>query len=144
MGKRGAKSPAESRAVAPGRGGTYKPPSYLNTEEQKDLWWQIMATLPGTWFDKTNLPLLAEYVVALDNCRMLGEDATEARGEGDLRTYVKLLETRDKESRRAMGLATRMRITQQSIYEKKSAGTAKRNSATTPAPWLSGEENGLN
>jgi len=54
--------------------------------------------------------------------------------EGSKR-YAMLLKMRDLEARGAAGMATKLRLTNQSRYTPQAAGTAARANPTVPPPW---------
>lgn len=134
---RGRKSAASLTVVPAGLPSRMEPPQHL-TETQQTLWREIVATKPVDWFSADNAPLLVEYVRAVDMGNLLEIQimATMA-GSGDI-GMKDLLKMRDTEARRAMSLATKMRLTQQSKYTDKAAGTADRNSGSGAKPWAVG------
>lgn len=135
---RGRKSAASLSVITGGVIQRIEPPVGL-TEAQAGLWRSIMATKPADWWTADNAPLLAEYVRAVDMGNMLALqiEATLAGGDPvEIAAQLKpLLDMRDKESRRAMSLATKMRLSQQSSYTDKSADTAKRRAGGASKPW---------
>ena len=91
------------------------------TDEQAEEWRAIAAALPGDWFSRDNLPLLAAYcrhIVAMRHVAQL-ITAEEAKVKLDLARFDRLLGMQDRESRAMSALATRMRISQQSTYNMK-------------------------
>lgn len=111
-----------------------RPPPGL-TDAQCDLWRHIVAALPADWFDASSVPLLAEYVRAVDMCELLEGQVQEAVKEGDAEKLQVVLRLRDTESRRVMSLATKMRISQQSTYNAKNGATGKNNGGPSRKPW---------
>ena len=114
----------------------YPPPDDLSEQEQA-LWRDVVATKPADWFDDDSAPLLKEYVRAVTVCDLLDARVKEAMAEGEPVDDVKrLLDMRDKEARRMVTMATKLRLTQQSRYTEKSAATANRK-AGGKRPWQS-------
>lgn len=135
---RGRKSAASLSVISGGVIQRIEPPAGL-TDSQAGLWRSIMATKPACWWTADNAPLLAEYVRAVDMGNLLAFQIEALLAGGDpveTAAHLKcLLDMRDKESRRAMSLATKMRLSQQSSYTDKSADTAKRRSGGAVKPW---------
>jgi hypothetical protein len=123
MGIRGPQSGA-ALAIAsvtdPQRDARPEPPEDL-TEEQSAEWEAVVARLPADWFPRETQGLLAQYcrhvVTARRLARMLAE--LEAQATFDIRDYDRLLKAQERETRCLASLATRMRISQQSSYDKK-------------------------
>jgi hypothetical protein len=111
-------------------------PSDLTPAEQ-ELWGEIVASKPAEWFGVDSAPILKEYVRAAAMCDALaGKVATAVDGDdGGLVKFF--LDLRDKESRRAASLATKLRLTQQSRYGARSADRADHR-ASGKRPWQSG------
>jgi len=129
---RGRKSTASLSVVATlPVAGRVDPPDGL-TDAQRALWHEIAAPLPIDWWNASNAPLLAEYVRAVDMCNRLGGEIERALSEGDAKVIGDMLRLRDMESRRAVSLATKMRISQQATYNAKSGHTAKAHGAAKP------------
>ena len=115
-----------------------KAPAEL-TEEQQAEWTAIVAILPAQHFSKENLPLLAQYCRHIVSARKVAQliAQTEKAKAVDLDEYDKLLKMQERESRCSSSLATRMRFSQQSIYEKdKKRGTI----SASRKPWETDDE----
>lgn len=111
-------------------------PKGLSKAERK-LWREIVDTKPADWWGPDSLPILTEYVRAITMCDTLAEKIETAMKSNVAAGQVKLLmDLRDKESRRAVSLATKMRLTQQSRYGARSADRAN-NAAAGKRPWHS-------
>lgn len=105
------------------------------TPKEADLWADIVESKPSAWFGPDSMPLLAEYVRAVSMCEVLDRRIREAMEEDAAVSEVKvLLDLRDKESRRMTSLATKLRLTQQSQYQPRSAATANA-SVSGKRPW---------
>jgi hypothetical protein len=131
MGARGPKSAAELTSIQ-GFKAKAPPPDAKLTDAQAAVWKRITASKPGDWFNGDDLFLLAELCRALDMCDRLADaiDAMDIRN-GD--TLARRLALRDKEARRVTVLATKLRLTPQSRYDKGAAATAaKRPNGARP------------
>jgi hypothetical protein len=141
MGDRG-RTPASELAVI-GTNGIEsvrrpEPPSDLTAEQQSE-WRAVVNRLPADWFPRETLPLLAQYcrhVVSAGRIAQMIQHMDEglaamtvnathpASDEGDdnaefsLDAYDKLLKMQEREGRAMSSLATRMRLTQQSTFDK--------------------------
>lgn len=133
---RGRKSSASLSVVATGVPQRMEPQSDL-TESQAQLWRDVVNTKPVDWFAPDSAPLLAEYVRGVDMCNRLALLIEAATAGGEVGEVKALLDMRDKESRRVTSLATKMRLSQQSRYTDKAAGTADRK-AGKDRPWQFG------
>jgi hypothetical protein len=109
-------------------------PDDLNEAEAK-VWRAVVDSKPREWFGEDSAPLLREYVRAICMCDFL-EERIKALLETNPapKGFKSLLDMRDKESRRASSLATRLRLTQQSRYTPQAAGTASKKAAGK-RPW---------
>lgn len=61
--------------------------------------------------------------------------AEETKPLLDLDEYDRLLRLQERETRIIASLATKMRLSQQSVYGPRAANIAKRNTPTTSKPW---------
>lgn len=105
------------------------------TDAEATLFEQIVATKPADWWTVDNAPLLTEYVRALSMLDLLAGQIRAALKDGTAADVKDLMKLRDMESRRAMSLATKMRLSQQSTYTDKSADTARRRGGAGAKPW---------
>lgn len=134
MGTRGRTSAASLQVVTPT--GLHvierpRPPADL-TDEQADEWRAVANSLPADWFGRETLPMLAQYcrhVVASKRVAALVAQC-EAGDELDLRNYDRLLKMQEREGRAITSLATKMRISQQSTYDK-----SKKKTEQVRKPW---------
>jgi hypothetical protein len=110
-----------------------KPPAEL-TPEQAQEWNQVVAGLPAEWFGRETHAMLAQYcrhVVASRRVSQLILDFEHTEGQMDVELYDRLLKMQEREGRAMSALATRMRISQQTTYDK-----SKRKRASGGArPW---------
>ena len=132
-----ARKSAAALAIVPttGPGELPAPPVDL-TPAQSELWDDIVASKPADWFGPDNLPILKEYVRAVTMCDVLERQVREGMEEGDDDLVKRRLDMRDKESRRAVSLATKMRLTQQAKYGARDADRADKR-AGGKRPWQS-------
>lgn len=101
---------------------------------ERELWRGIVASKPAEWFGPDSVPVLKEYVRAALMCDRLAEVVERALGSGDPDQIKPALDMRDKESRRAVTLATKLRLTQQSRYTPDKAAVADKR-ASGKRPW---------
>ena len=130
----GRKSLASLSVITPSVVRRVEPPADL-TEAEADLFSQIVATKPADWWTVDNAPLLVEYVRALTMLDLLAAQIRGALKDGEAATIKDLMKLRDMESRRAMSLATKMRLSQQSTYSTRAADTAKGKAGAGAKPW---------
>lgn len=131
MGMRGPKSSLDRLKVVQFDTARLPPPDGLNAAESL-IWEQALRSKPQEYFHADDLILLREYCRAVAMCDRLAEKCEAANGGDTLARYLGL---RDKEVRRVTVLATKLRMTPQSRYDKQVAATASRNNATLPKPW---------
>lgn len=99
---------------------------------QKEVWYATVNALPADWIRGEALDLLAAYcrhVVGMRKVAQLIDDEENA-AEFDLQRYDKLCAMQEREGRAMSSLATRLRLTPQSTYDKTKT---KRN--TVKKPW---------
>lgn len=108
-----------------------RPPDDLS-DEQCDEWVAVTSRLPADWFGPETHPLLAQYCRHVVASRRVAQlvAAAEADEDFDLRDYDRLLKMQEREGRALTSLATKMRITQQSTYDK-----TKRKPSAVSKPW---------
>lgn len=135
MAKRGRKSAASQEIALQDRGITAKiervhrpEPPYEITDDQAVVWRRVTEDLPADWFTAKHLGLLKQYCrheAEGDRIAMLIEQELK-KDQVDIPTYDKLLAMQEREGRALSSLATRMRLTQQALYDKsKKAGGPK-------------------
>lgn len=115
-----------------------EPPADLS-EEQALVWVSVVATKPIEWWDAGSTPLLAQYCRATVESVRVGEmvDAVSRRlvhGDNCLGDYKELRKIQAGLSAELTSLATKMRLSQQSRYQAKSANTAN-DKAHGRRPW---------
>lgn len=133
MGTRGRKSSAELTVIAGNGVETVRrpePPGELR-DEHADEWTAIVSRMPADWFPRETHGLLTQYCRHVVAARRIAQliARTEASEEFDLGEYGELLKLQEREGRAISSLATRMRLTQQTTYDKskkKPQGPGKR------------------
>lgn len=136
MAKRGRKSGAEI-AILPISGPVQtvaRPDApYELTDEQAAIWRRVADDLPADWFTPKHSGLLKQYCrheAQSDRIAMLIEQEMQ-KPELEIAQYDKLLAMQEREGRALSSLATRMRITQQALYDK----SKKAPSNSVRKPW---------
>lgn len=107
------------------------PPDEL-TDEQADEWVSIVDRLPADWFPRETHGLLTQYcrhVVAARRVSQLIADHEVSEGF-DIEEYDRLLKMQEREGRALSSLATRMRLSQQTTYDK-----SKKKPGQKRKPW---------
>ena len=116
------------------------PPAHL-TGSQADLWRAIVATKPADWFAADTFPLLEAYIVGFGIAATLKVQLDEfnpqwlTTDEG-VERFDSLTKMYQRQSAALASLATKMRISQQSRYDAKTASTAAKGAGKGGArPW---------
>ena len=96
--------------------------------------------MPVEWFGREIWPLLCAYCRHVCNARHVAAliDAAQDMDIGDrtaLMRFNRLLGMQERQSNVMAGLATRMRLTNQSRYTATSAATQAKGSITGRKPW---------
>lgn len=147
MGTRGRKS-AASLSVISGNGvETVRrpdPPSDLS-DEQADEWRAVVNRLPADWFPRETWGMLAQYCRHVVAARRVSEmiEALESEVRADsaekgqavavlsaAKAMDRLFKMQEREGRAISSLATRMRLTQQTTYDK-----SKKKPLQGKKPW---------
>ena len=134
MGSRGRTSSAAIAVIGPHGVETIRrpePPEEL-TDEQATIWRMVVNRLPADWFPAETHGLLMQYCRCVIRCRRLAEliDAAEKAEDFDAKEYRDLLRSEEQQSQAMTRLSTKMRINQQSSYDK-----SKRKPAPGKRPW---------
>lgn len=126
MGSRGRTSQASAMTVIGPAGieATHrpKPPDELNAEEAVE-WREVVNRMPADWFGRESLPLLVQWCRHVIRSRRLGEMIRRLEDTRDTPAfapglYLKLLRAEETQSKALTSLATKMRTSQQSSYDK--------------------------
>ena len=134
MDQRGRKSAASLAVVGAGAIDAVSRPEAPHdlTKEQAAEWREIVDRMPAEWFPRETHGLLAQYCRHLVAARRVGQlvAMAEAADDFDVDEYDKLLKMQEREGRAISSLATRMRLTQQTTYDK-----SKKKPAVSKRPW---------
>ena len=109
------------------------PPRGLSDDESR-LWREVVDSKPVEWFQPDSAPLLTEYVRAVVMSGQLDTQVKAALVGSETGELKALLDMRDKESKRVVSIATKLRLTQQSRYTPQAAATANKKAAGG-RPW---------
>jgi hypothetical protein len=108
-------------------------PPYELTDAQAGAWRRVTDDLPADWFTAKHLGLLKQYCrheTEADRIALLIEQEM-GKEQLDVGNYDKLLAMQEREGRALSSLATRMRLTQQSLYDR----TKKASGPKVSKPW---------
>lgn len=124
-----------------------EPPVELS-ERQAAEWRAVVDRMPAGWFERETHALLAQYRRHVERAEIFANQlqAVDAipnpPGEQALAAIVQRVELYDKlakmverEGRAASSLATRLRLTQQSRVDPKTAGRAANDKPAAKKPW---------
>lgn len=117
-----------------------EPPENLNAK-QAALWRNIVATKPPDWFLADTLPLLEAYVIAIGLAGALQAELdkfgqTPLGNAKNFARFRRLVSMHQQQVKMLTTLATKLRITQQSRFDKNKAASQARNGAPSKAlPW---------
>ena len=138
MGTRGRKSSAEMAVI---HGIPQRPaaPDEL-TSAQATEWRAIVSRMPTGWFPREIWPLLAQYCRHITNSRHIAGMIEDAH-KGDLSDrkalmgFNRLLGMQERQTNTLAGLATRMRLTNQSRYTAHSAASRTKGGTSAKKLW---------
>jgi hypothetical protein len=109
------------------------------SDAEQSVWLQVVNDQPSDAFTDTHAPLLEMYCRHIVQARIIADEilnfdrAWLADGDGLLR-YDKLLAMQEREGRAASSLATRLRITRQSI-DQQTVARSLVNQKKARKPW---------
>jgi len=109
-----------------------RPLPELNAEQAVE-WRVVVDALPADWFRPETFGLLAQYCrhrVAARRVAALIASAESDDGELDIGNYDRLLKMQEREGRAISSLATKMRISQQTTFDK-----SKKKGTLQAKPW---------
>jgi hypothetical protein len=135
------KQSAASLSVVPVKPlGRIEPPTSLAGEELK-LWRAVVDSKPADWFGEDSAPLLTEYVRAVCHSDELDRviksmSLDDQEWVTNAKPYMDFMRIRDMEAKRAVSIATKLRLTQQSRYTPQAASTANKKAGQVK-PWAS-------
>lgn len=119
--------------------------AYDLTDEEADVWRAVVAGESADWFRPSQLPLLSQYCRHVVSSRKVAqmvrtveaEVAKQAAEEGSsaaivsaIKSIDRLMKMQERESRAIASLATKMRLSQQSTYDK-----SKKKQTLGKRPW---------
>ncbi len=138
MGTRGRKSAAEL-GIIQGIPQRPEPPGEL-TPAQAEEWRAVVARMPVDWFGRETWPLLLQYCRHVTNAAHIAQliEAAHDLDIGDrtaLMRFNRLLGMQERQSNTLAGLATRMRLTNQSRYTASSAASRAKGGHSGKPPW---------
>lgn len=135
MEKRGRKSAAALAVASVSIVATMERPKCPHdlSDEESEIWWSVVNRLPADWFPDETHPLLAQYCRHVVQSRRIAELIERASGDPDLAisAYDRLLKMQERESRAIASLSTKMRISQQTTYDK----SRKKGTTVPRKPW---------
>lgn len=134
MGARGPTSAAEKAVVHVLTRKAPPAPDGL-TQDQAEIWNRLAISKPAQHFAADDLPLLAELCRAYDASDKLAARIDKHIETSSAEGLQTLMGLRDKESRRAVALATKLRLTAQSRYDKGVAAALSKQANRGPGPW---------
>ena len=140
MVKRGRKSAAELSIVALNPITRPDPPGDI-TASQKKIWKSVVDGEPIDFFQTAALQdMLKNLVRHQDTANRVSGVVEEfdigwIKSDDGEKKFANLLRLRDREASAASSLATKLRVTNQSRYTPKAAGTAARNETKLKKPW---------
>jgi hypothetical protein len=116
-----------------------EPPDVL-TDEQAQVWREVVAEKPHDWFDSASARMLMTY------CRLTSEhervsglldafDTEWTKEDEGLKRYHELIKIQDRLAARISQFMTKMRLTQQSRYRADAADVANRKGSGAK-PWI--------
>jgi hypothetical protein len=116
-----------------------EPPAEL-TDEQAVEWRKVVDRLPPDWFPVESHPLLVAYARHVVNARIIagkiaGFDRSWLDDPEGLKMFEKLTMMGEREGRAISSLATRMRLTQQSRFQKTTATNKASDPHASRKPW---------
>lgn len=106
-------------------------PTELTNEESVE-WERVVNSMPADWFKPETHAMLVQYCRHVVGSRRMSELilSEEKNPMLDMKELERLYRMRERESRAASMLATRMRMTQQTYYDKQ-----KRRNSGNEKPW---------
>lgn len=111
-----------------------KPPFDFDNREAS-IWASIVNSMPADWFNTASLPLLRQYVhhtVASENLSQLIAEVSANSEELNIKAYITLLTAQKEQSGVMAQLATKLRLTNQSLTNHRGNKTSE---AVKLKPW---------
>lgn len=134
MGSRGRTSGAELTVAALGHVESIQRPDapYDVDNEQAEEWRAVVSRMPADWFQRETHPLLTQHCRIVVRARRVAQllNAMEKSEAFDVKEYRDLLRTEAELTSTLMSLATKMRLSQQTTYDK-----SKKKPGQVSKPW---------
>lgn len=107
---------------------------YDLTDEQVDVWRRVTTAMPADWFTSETFDLLTVYCRHVVAARRIAQLIAQLEGSDEFEAveYDRLLKMQERESRAMSSLATRMRLTQQTNFNKEKS---RKGCASAKKPW---------
>jgi hypothetical protein len=101
-------------------------------DEEATEWWAIVNRMPADWFPRETHSVLSQLCRHVVNARRVAQLITAELSAEKLsvETYERLLRMQARESGAIASLSTKLRITQQSTYDK-----SKKKPTLVQKPW---------
>lgn len=105
---------------------------YDLTDEQAAEWWAVVNRMPSDWFPRETHSCLTQYCRHVVAARRIAHLITkmEKRKTLSVDDYNQLLIMQEREGRAISSLATRMRLTQQTVHDRQ-----KKKPHQVAKPW---------
>lgn len=115
-------------------------PSVHLGEAAKSVWTRMVSDPAAGAFGESDRPMLEAFCQSAVLAQVLASEIASfdrewLRDEDGLKRYDTLLRMRERETRLASSLATRLRLTPQTMTRAETAGRARRNMPRAPKPW---------
>jgi len=110
-----------------------KPPFDFDNREAS-IWASIVNSMPADWFNTASLPLLRQFVhhtVAAENLSQLIAEVSANSEELNIKAYITLLTAQKEQSGVMAQLATKLRLTNQSLINQRGNSAVE----TKSKPW---------
>jgi hypothetical protein len=140
MHQRGRKKIADAVVIEGMFGVRAEPPADMPLR-QAEIWRETVSTEPVDFFSSAaTKALLSDYCGHRESTETIDAVIRKFKAEWlvsaeGIKRYGELLRLRDSEARAAASLATKLRLTNQSRYERKTAATAAHNAEKGFRPW---------
>lgn len=134
MAKRHGRKSAAEREVEAARAddADYLEPPEDMPPGQRETWALTVRSKPPEWFREDSIPLLEAYCQAVESYRMIRERLKSPPDR--ILDFQRLQHMATSQAQLMIQLATKMRLTQQSRFDRRKAGTLNRE-PHVDAPW---------
>jgi len=141
MGARGRKSAADLSVVPMGeRARRPAPPDDL-TDDQREVWLDVVQAMPSDWFGRETHATLAQLCRHVDRARKFAAvldhaDVAKMLKDGHIDELSKLSAMAERESRAALAHARSLRLTQQARMRPETAKRQTQRAGNSPYEWM--------